>query len=100
MLLTGDFIDADTAVRYGLINRAVPASELDETVKSLCDKICAKSQVSVSTGKDMFYAQLEKGLAAAYAYAQQIMVCNMMADDAGEGIDAFLQRRQPVWKNK
>ncbi|HTT39660.1 MAG TPA: enoyl-CoA hydratase [Burkholderiales bacterium] len=100
MLLTGDFIDAHTAVQRGLVNRAVPAAELDAAVSDLTQKILAKSMVAVSTGKRMFYKQLEMGLDAAYQYAAETMACNMMADDAGEGIDAFAQKRSPQWRHR
>jgi enoyl-CoA hydratase/carnithine racemase len=100
MLLTGDFIDADTAVQRGLVNRAVPLDELDAAVAELAGKIIAKSAVAVATGKKMFYKQMEMGLEGAYQYAAEVMACNMMADDVGEGIDAFAQKRPPVWKHK
>jgi enoyl-CoA hydratase/carnithine racemase len=100
MLLTGDFIDADTAVVRGLINRAVPADQLDAAVNELAQKIVSKSAVAVSTGKKMFYKQLEMGMEGAYQYAAEVMACNMMAEDVGEGIDAFAQKRAPVWKGK
>jgi enoyl-CoA hydratase/carnithine racemase len=100
MLLTGEFIDAHTALQQGLVNRVVPAAELDATVQTLAEIILAKSPVAVSTGKQMFYQQLEMGLAAAYQYAGQVMACNMMAADAGEGIDAFIQKRPPVWQGR
>jgi enoyl-CoA hydratase/carnithine racemase len=100
MLVTGDFIDAHTAVRYGLINYAVAAEDLDEAVMSLADKICAKSQTAIRSGKGMFYAQLEKGVQGAYQYAATKMACNMVTEDAREGIDAFMQKRKPVWKDR
>jgi enoyl-CoA hydratase/carnithine racemase len=100
MLLTGEFIDAHTAARQGLINRAVPADQLDATVNELAQKILSKSAVAVATGKRMFYKQIEMGFEAAYQYAGEVMACNMMADDVGEGIDAFAEKRAPVWKNK
>jgi enoyl-CoA hydratase/carnithine racemase len=100
MLLTGEFIDAHTALQQGLVNRVVPAAELDATVQTLAEIILAKSPVAVSTGKQMFYQQLEMGLAAAYQYAGQVMACNMMAADAGEDIDAFIQKRPPVWQGR
>ena len=100
MLLTGDFIDAQTAVQRGLINRAVPAVELDAAVAELARKIVAKSAVAVTVGKRMFYKHLEMGLEGAYQYAAEEMACNMMADDAAEGIDAFIAKRQPSWKNR
>jgi enoyl-CoA hydratase/carnithine racemase len=100
LLLTGDFIDAQTAVRRGLINLAVPAAELDAAVAELARKIVAKSAVAVTVGKRMFYKHLEMGLEGAYQYAAEEMACNMMADDAAEGIDAFIAKRQPNWKNR
>ena len=100
MLLTGDFIDAQTAVQRGLVNRVVPAEQLDAAVNELARKIIAKSSVAVSTGKRMFYKQIEMGLDGAYQYAAEVMACNMMAEDVGEGIDAFAAKRPPVWKGK
>jgi len=98
MLLTGEFIGAEQAVAEGLINRAVPSAQLDRNVAELCDAICTKSAMAIRTGKEMFYRQLEMGVEQAYEYASGIMACNMMHDDAAEGIDAFMQKRKPVWK--
>lgn len=100
MLLTGDFIDAATARERGLVNRVVPADQLDAEVRALAEAIIKKSPVAVSTGKKMFYKQVEMGMEAAYEYAAEVMACNMMAADAGEGIDAFMQKRPPEWKGK
>lgn len=100
ILLTGKFIDAQTALQEGLLNQVVPAQALDAAVKELADAILSKSAVAVQMGKEMFYKQLEMGMAEAYLYASQVMACNMMADDAGEGIDAFMQKRQPVWQHR
>jgi enoyl-CoA hydratase/carnithine racemase len=100
MLMTGDFIDAETAQRYGLVNKVVPAAELDRAVADLARCICSKSAVAVRTGKRMFYRQRDLDLAAAYDFASETMACNMMADDAGEGIDAFIGKRTPVWKHR
>jgi enoyl-CoA hydratase/carnithine racemase len=100
MLLTGDFIDAAEAQRRGLVNRVVPLEQLDAEVKKLTDSICGKSAAAVSMGKQMFYRQLELGLDAAYQLATETMACNMMCADAGEGIDAFMQKRQPEWKGR
>ena len=98
MLLTGDFIDAAEAQRRGLVNRVVALEQLDAEVSKLADSVCAKSAVAVGMGKQMFYKQLEMGLEAAYQLAAETMACNMMAADAGEGIDAFMQKRKPEWK--
>jgi enoyl-CoA hydratase/carnithine racemase len=100
MLLTGDFIDAETARSRGLVNRVVPADQLDAQVRQLAESIRAKSPVAVSMGKQMFYKQLEMGLDAAYQYAAEVMACNMMAEDAAEGIDAFIDKRKPQWKGR
>jgi len=98
LLLTGDFIGAQTALRWGLVNRTVPLENLDEEVKKLADSILAKSSVAVSTGKKMFYKQLELNLKDAYSYAGEIMACNMMAEDVTEGVDAFINKRKAVWR--
>ncbi|MDX1521409.1 MAG: enoyl-CoA hydratase [Anaerolineae bacterium] len=100
MLVTGEFIDAYTARERGLINRVVPLEELDAAVQELAQAIITKSAVAVTMGKEMFYKQLEMGMAEAYHYASEVMACNMMADDAGEGIDAFMEKRPAVWKGK
>jgi len=100
MLVTGDFIDAQTALDRGLVNRVVPAEALDAAVQELAQAIIAKSPVAVRMGKEMFYQQLELGMQEAYHYASEVMACNMMADDAGEGIDAFMEKRTPVWRGK
>lgn len=98
MLLTGDFISADEARQRGLVNRVVPVEALDAEVEKLAASIIAKSAVAVRTGKSMFYHQLELGLDGAYDYAAEVMACNMMSEDAAEGIDAFMQKRHPVFK--
>jgi enoyl-CoA hydratase/carnithine racemase len=100
MLLTGDFIDAKTALQWGLVNRVVPVEELDAAVGTLVGTILSKSAVAVAIGKQMFYRQLEMGLEDAYRYASQVMADNMMAEDAGEGIDAFLRKRPAVWRHR
>ncbi len=100
ILLTGEFIDAQTAVQEGLLNRAVPAEQLDAAVQQLADAILAKSSFAIASGKQMFYKQLEMGMEEAYAYASEVMACDMMAEDAVEGIDAFMQKRQPTWKGR
>jgi enoyl-CoA hydratase/carnithine racemase len=100
MLLTGDFIDAQTALQQGLVNRVVASDALDAEVEQLARSIIAKSSVAIGMGKQMFYKQLEMGLEAAYQYASEVMACNMMTADAGEGIDAFIGKRAPVWTGR
>ena len=98
MLMTGDFISAAEAESEGLINRAVPIEELDATVDYFVESILAKSPISVRMGKRLFYEQLESGMNDAYVQASDVMVRNMLEDDAAEGFDAFLEKRQPDWK--
>ena len=100
MLVTGHFVDAQYAADNGLINRAVPADQLDTEVQALADVITAKSPVAVRTGKAMYKRQAGMGLHDAYEYASEIMAGNMMRDDACEGIDAFIQKRPPVWTGR
>jgi len=99
MLLTGDFIDAPTAVQRGLINQCVEDDKLEETVLNLCQKILAKPEPAVRMGKQLFYKQLEMGISAAYQLAGQTMACNMMDETAQEGFQAFLDKRKPHWNN-
>ena len=97
MLITGEFIDAETAAAQGLINRLADPEQLDIVLQELVDAIISKSPVATSTGKKMFYNQLAMELPDAYEYASQVMVDNMMTDDVAEGIDAFIEKRQAVW---
>ena len=97
MLLTGDLVDAARARELGLVNRVVPESALDAAVAALAAQIAGKSPLTVAIGKEAFYRQAEQSLADAYAYASDVMVRNMLARDAAEGIDAFLEKRAPVW---
>ncbi|PVE22896.1 enoyl-CoA hydratase [Microvirga sp. KLBC 81] len=100
MLVTGRFISAAEALSYGLINRVAPDAELDAAVASLTSAICSKSPVAIRTGKAMFGRQRSMSLEEAYSFAGQVMACNMMAEDAAEGIDAFIGKRKPVWKGR
>jgi enoyl-CoA hydratase/carnithine racemase len=97
MLLTGELIDASHAHALGLLNRVVPDTELDAAVGKLAATIVAKSPLTLAIGKEAFYRQAEMSLDDAYAYAAEVMTRNMLARDAAEGIDAFLDKRQPVW---
>jgi enoyl-CoA hydratase/carnithine racemase len=100
MLLMGEMIDAPQAENWGLINRSVPEDKLDETVASFTDKLVQKSALTISIGKPAFYNQLEMDLASAYTYASDVMVRNMLAFDAEEGINAFIEKRDPVWEDR
>jgi enoyl-CoA hydratase/carnithine racemase len=100
MLVTGEFIDAATALDWGLVNRVVPAEELDAAVAELAGTIASKSPVAVRAGKRLFAPQLEAGLEEAYALACETMAQNLLAEDALEGIDAFLAKRKPRWRGR
>ena len=97
MLLTGDFIDAPEAARLGLVNRCMPEADLDAAVLALATKLAGKSRSAVALGKPAFYRQAELSLADAYTHTAEVMVHNMDEYDANEGIDAFIQKRAPVW---
>jgi enoyl-CoA hydratase/carnithine racemase len=100
MLLTGDFISAQTALQYGLVNEVVAAAELQTATQALAQQIVARSTHAITIGKEMFYRQLPMDIEDAYAYASERMACNMDSHDAREGIDAFIQKRKPEWKGK
>jgi enoyl-CoA hydratase/carnithine racemase len=97
MLLTGDLIDADTALHLGLISDVVPTAELAVRTTAIAAKIAAKSAVTLAIGKKAFYRQAELSLKDAYSYASDVMVANLSELDAQEGIDAFIEKRSPVW---
>ncbi|WP_419904911.1 enoyl-CoA hydratase [Kiloniella sp.] len=100
MLLTGDMITAERASEIGLINRAVSQETLSETTRELALKIASKSSMTLATGKRAFYQQREMDLPQAYDYASNIMVENMLAHDAEEGINAFIEKRAPEWHDE
>ena len=100
MLLTGKLIDAPTARAIGLVNRVVPREGLRDAVDGLAREIAGKSALVVKIGKEAFYRQAELDLVAAYRYAAEVMTTNMLARDAGEGIDAFLAKREPAWQDR
>jgi enoyl-CoA hydratase/carnithine racemase len=100
MLLTGDMISAEDAYRVGLVNRVVEPGAAREEALKLARKIAAKSAAVVKLGKQAFYRQLEMDVADAYQHATEVMVQNMMARDAEEGIAAFVEKRQPTWKDR
>ncbi len=98
MALTGDQFDASTAERFGLINRSVPASELEQATRDLARKIASRSSESIARGKAAFYRQVEMPLDKAFELANQVMRDNLTSDgDAREGIGAFLEKRDPEW---
>ncbi len=97
MLLTGDMIDAREALKIGLVNRLAPTPQVMEEALALATEIVAKSPLTLKIGKEAFYRQAEMPLGEAYRYASAVMVENMKAADAAEGIDAFLQKRKPEW---
>jgi enoyl-CoA hydratase/carnithine racemase len=98
MLLTGDFMDAETAQSQGLVNRVVVPGELDAEVEKLVQAIVQKPATAVRMGKELLYRQRELGLQAAYQLAGEVMACNMMDADAQEGAQAFAQKRVPHWR--
>ncbi|WP_368922798.1 enoyl-CoA hydratase [Comamonas aquatica] len=98
MLLTGDFMDAETAQSRGLVNRVVVPGELDAEVEKLVQAIVQKPATAVRMGKELLYRQRELGLQAAYQLAGEVMACNMMDADAQEGAQAFAQKRVPHWR--
>ena len=100
MLLTGDFINAEKAKEIGLINNVVPQEQLTSEVTNLAEKIASKSTMTVATGKKAFYAQAEMDLSEAYKYTSNTMTENLLKNDAKEGINAFLEKRSPEWKDE
>lgn len=100
MLLTGDTISANEAKRISLINDCVPEEQLTKLVMDLAEKISKKSQEVLKIGKEAFYKQSQLNIEDAYEYTSKVMTKNMMIDDAFEGINAFLEKRNPKWKNK
>ncbi|MDX5433107.1 MAG: enoyl-CoA hydratase [Halomonas sp.] len=100
MLFTGEFIDADQALDWGLVNRVADDEALDEVLDELTASLCAKSAVAQRTGKALFQRQLQLPLSEAYALAGETMACNMMAEDVAEGIDAFIAKREPQWRHR
>ena len=100
MLLTGRTIDAQTALAWGLINRVVPPDQLDRTIQEFTDIILDRSSVAIGLGKRIFYEQIDKTLVSAYDTDGDAMACNVMYEDAFEGMDAFINKRRPVWRGR
>lgn len=97
LALTGDMFSADDAVRFGLVNRAVPEQSLQAEVGELARKIASKSAQGIRAGKAAFYRQIDMPIEAAFDHANEAMVCGLVSEDAGEGTRAFLEKRKPVW---
>ena len=97
MLVTGDFLSAEDALKQGLINQVAEPEKLDACVETLVAKILSKPQVALAMGKELFYMQLETDIEKAYEYASQTMACNMMDNTALEGVQAFIEKRKPNW---
>ena len=97
MLFTGDFIDAQTAVQKGLVNRTASPQELEGVTLELAQTIARKPRDVLALGKRLFYEQIEYGLENAYAIAGDRMACNLIYPSAVEGIDAFIEKRKPDW---
>ena len=100
MLLTGKLVDAATAAEWGLINRVVPAGQLEAETRQLACQIAEASSFTVALGKQAYYAQIDLDQPKAYAYAKEVMTMNSLADDAQEGISAFLEKRPACWTGK
>jgi enoyl-CoA hydratase/carnithine racemase len=99
MLLTGDMVDAAEAKRISLINDHVSAEKLNDSVMHLAEKIATKPLSTVQIGKEAFYRQYEMSLSEAYEFTSKVMTENSLADDAKEGINSFLEKRDPIWKD-
>jgi enoyl-CoA hydratase/carnithine racemase len=99
MLVTGELIDAPSAMQRGLINRCVPADRLDQEIDALAAAIVAKPPAAIAEGKKLFYRQLELGVAGAYELAGEAMACNMIEASAQEGVAAFIEKRAPKWNS-
>ena len=100
MLLTGDLISSEKAYRIGLVNEVLDSEKLKDFVENQALKISKKSSMTLKIGKEAFYKQINMNLPDAYDYASEIMVENMLKIDAEEGINAFIEKRQPNWQDK
>src|SRR6266496_1852369 len=100
MLVTGEFISAQEAKQRGLVNRVAEPEQLDAELEKLVATIVAKPRIAVAMGKEFFYKQVELGIAAAYEAGSQTMACNMMDEAALEGVQAFIEKRPPRWKQE
>ena len=99
MLFTGEFIDAQTALQWGLINRVVPAERLNEEIAAVARSLMEKPAAVIAAGKKLFYEQLETTMSNAYKMASAVITQNMLGPDAAEGVGAFLEKRKPKWRS-
>ncbi|MDY7038951.1 MAG: enoyl-CoA hydratase-related protein, partial [Thermodesulfobacteriota bacterium] len=100
MLLTGDMFDAMDAERWGLVNKVVPSDRLDEETMALADKLAGKSPIALQMGKQAFYGMSDMEFGKALEYSNEVFAALAMTEDAGEGVDAFLNKRKPEWKGR
>jgi enoyl-CoA hydratase/carnithine racemase len=100
MLLTGRMIDAQTALSWGLVNRVAPVDQIDQIIREYTDIILDRSSVAIGIGKQTFYQQIDESLGTAYDTASEAMACNILYEDAAEGMDAFIGKRQPFWRGR
>ncbi len=100
MLLTGDFIDAARAAEIGLVNHVVDDLQLEQTTRALAGRIAERSQYAVRLGKASFYRQVDQGLDSAYRSTSEELVCNLLASDGIEGLNAFIEKRAPKWQDR
>ena len=100
MLITGEPIDAQTALAWGLVNRVVPADKLDAEVQRFSEIILSRSPATIAMGKQAFYRQIDRSLEAAYDLASESMACNVLLEDAAEGMDAFIGKRRASWRGR
>ena len=96
----GEAFNSDDAYRFGLINKIVPLEELDKSVMTYATKITQHSSMTISIGKDAFYKQIDMNLEDAYTFTSEVMTKNMQEYDAHEGIDAFLEKRKAIWRDR
>ncbi len=99
MVMTGEFVDAPTALAWGLVNRVVPPDKLDAEVATLARVLMAKPHRVLAAGKKFFYEQLEENIVEAYAHASEVITRNMLGEEAQEGVGAFVEKRKPRWED-
>ena len=100
MVMTGDFVDADEAERWGLVNKVVPLEDLEKETMALANKLAEKSPLALQMGKEAFYGMADLEYSKALLYTNEVFAALCMTEDANEGVDAFLNKRKPEWKEK